>query len=209
MTSHLMRYVFVIAISCSFSLNAQQSLSDTGKQPEPHLEYHPIYDYNSKQLSSVDSIPEFESKNQKLKITGVIYESDGVTPARDVILYIEQADENGDFDLKKINDKRYVYHRGWIKTDATGRYTFYTFVPGGDRRYNQLQQLFPTIRTPSKSAYNLESFLFDSDPLLTRMCRKKLIKKGDVSRILAPLKQGDFLVVQKNIILDTDALVSN
>ena len=118
-----------------------------------YQERNPIYDYAELQLNNTDTIPDYQSKINKLKITGTIYESDGLTPAKDVILFIEQPNENGDFDLRKANDKRYVNHRGWVKTDADGRYTFYTFVPGNDRRYNQLQQIFPELKESSQPEY--------------------------------------------------------
>ena len=144
----------------------------------------PIYDRDESQLLSTDTIPDFRSKTNKLKLTGVIYESDGVTPAKDVIMFIEQPNEDGGFDLRNEGDNRYVFHRSWVKTDEDGRYTFYTFVPGNDRRYNQLQQIFPIIKESSKPEYMLESFLFDEDPLLSKACRKKITKRGDITRIL-------------------------
>ena len=145
---------------------------------------NPIYDRAEDQLRNTDTIPDFRSKTNKLKLTGIIYQSDGVTPAKDVILFIEQPDEDGDFDLRRTGDSRYVFHRSWVKTDADGRYTFYTFVPGNDRRYNQLQQIFPIVKESSKPEYELETFLFDEDPLLSSACRKKINKKGDTTRIL-------------------------
>lgn len=208
-----MKYLFTLCFFTLFvtfqnSVSAQQTIDLSEDEKEAYLERHPIYDYNILELSASDSIPDFASKQQKLKITGIIYKSDGVTPAEDVILYIEQADEDGDFDLRKHNDKRYAHYRGWIKTNADGRYTFYTFIPGGDRRYNQLQQLFLAIKEPLKPNYNLESFLFDKDPLLTALCRKKISKKGDPSRILKPIKKGEILVVEKNIVLESNLVVS-
>ncbi len=164
----------------------------------------PIYDYAALQLMSSDTIPDYESKANKLKLTGIIYESDGLTPAKDVILYVEQPDENGDFDLRETNDKRYVHHRSWVKTDADGRYTLYTFVPGSDRRYNQLQQMFPIIKESSKEAYELETFLFDDDPLLTKTCRKRMAKKGDPSRILKLKSVDGIFVAERNITLKPD-----
>ena len=164
----------------------------------------PIYDKEDLNLRNVDTIPDFESKINKLKISGVIYKSDGVTPAKDVILYVQQPDENGDFELIEENDKRYVNHRGWVKTDADGRYTFYTFVPGGDRRYNQLQQLYPIVKEPSKDAYEVETFLFDEDPLLTKTCRKRMAKKGDPTRILKLITEEGMLVAQRDIVLKAD-----
>jgi len=113
---------------------------------QSYLERSPVYDYAELNLNNTDTIPDYDFKLNKLKITGTIYENDGQTPAKDVILFIEQPNENGDFDLRKENEKRYVNHRGWVKTNADGQYTFYTFVPGNDRRYNQLQQIFPVIK---------------------------------------------------------------
>ena len=161
----------------------------------------PIYDRAEAQLTNTDTIPDFRSKANKLKLTGIIYESDGVTPAKDVILFIEQPDENGDFDLRRAGDERYVFHRSWVKTDADGRYTFYTFIPGGDRRYNQMQQIFPTIKETSKSEVQLESLLFDEDPLLTKRCRKRLAKRGNEARILSTKKVDGMFVATKDIVL--------
>ena len=193
-------FCFACLFSTSSFICAQDSVD------ENYIERHPIYDYDALQLSNMDSIPDFDSKTNKLKISGTIYESDGVTPAKDVILYIEQADEYGDFDLRTHNEKRYVHHRGWVKTDASGQYTLYTFVPGNDRRYNQLQQLFPVIKEPSKAEYEIASFLFDEDPLLTKKCRKRIAKKDDPSRILKLKKEDNgLLVVQKDIVL-SDAI---
>lgn len=161
----------------------------------------PIYDRSEDLLSNTDTIPDFRSKTNKLKLTGVIYQSDGITPAKDVIVFIEQPDENGDFDLRRSGNDRYVFHRSWVKTDEDGRYTFYTFVPGNDRRYNQMQQIFPIIKEASKPEVQLESLLFDKDPLLTKRCRKRLDKKGQTARILSLEKQDGILVASKDIVL--------
>ena len=164
----------------------------------------PIYDRAINQMSNTDTIPDFRSKTSKLKLTGIIYQSDGVTPAKDVILFIEQPDEDGDFDLRNTGDARYVFHRSWVKTDSDGRYTLYTFVPGGDRRYNQMQQIFPLVKEPSKQEYQVDSFLFDEDPLLTKTCRKRMAKKGDTSRILKLKTEDGMFVAERNITLKAD-----
>lgn len=164
----------------------------------------PIYDRVETQLSNVDTIPDFRSKANKLKLTGIIYESDGVTPAKDVILFIEQPDENGDFDLRGSGDDRYVFHRSWVKTDKDGRYTFYTFIPGNDRRYNQMQQIFPIIKESSKPEVELQSLLFDEDPLLTKRCRRRLAKKGHSKRILTTKEENGIRIAIKDIVLPSN-----
>ncbi|MBT8324789.1 MAG: hypothetical protein KJO96_05765 [Winogradskyella sp.] len=161
-----------------------------------------INDY-SETLTNTDTIPEFNQKQQQLKLQGIIYENDGVTPAKDVILYISHADEDGDFDVVKKDGKRYVTHRGWVKTDSDGRYTFYTFIPGNDRTYNQLQEIYPLVKAPGKAVYEVPSFLFDSDPLLSKYCRKRMAKKDDITRILKTKEEQGILVATRNIILPT------
>ena len=192
---NLIKFICVIWFLCPI-VNAQSS--------ENYLENHPVYDYTEQQFSNTDTIPDYSSKVNKLKLTGIIYQSDGVTPAKDVVLFIEQPDENGDFDLRKTNKIRYVHHSAWVKTDADGRYTFYTFVPGNDRRYNRLQEILPIIKEPSKQEYTLETFLFDEDPLLTKRCRNKIAKKSDTNRILKLKEEDGVFVAQRDIVLASD-----
>ena len=193
----LLLFVFCFLIS-NVSIHSQEV-----------LDYKAFYHFEDQQLNSIDTIPGFESKNNKLKIYGTIYKSDGVTPAKDVILYIEQADENGDFDVRKKNDEKYVHNRGWVKTDSNGNYTFYTYIPGNDRRYNQKQQLFPIIKEPTKPEYEIASFLFDEDPLLSKLCRKRMAKKGDITRILKlKLVDGIFETKKDITLIESVAMVN-
>jgi len=197
MKNSIYLFSFICFLGASYLVSAQ----DSNKQL-------PIYDSTELNLMSSDTIPDYKTKTNKLKITGTIYQSDGVTPAKDVILYVEQPDENGDFDLREANDKRYVYHRSWVKTDANGRYTLFTFVPGGDRRFNQLQQVYPIIKEATKEAYVIETFLFDEDPLLTKTCRKRMAKKGDPTRILKLKTEDGIFVAERNITLKNDVVIA-
>lgn len=176
---------------------AQESSKE---QPDNYMTRHAIYDYSENDLTDIDSIPDFASKSNPLKITGTVFLSDGITPAKDVLLYIDQADENGNYELKKQNDKRYVYHRGWVKTDANGQYTFYTFIPGKEKRSNDYKKIHLVIKDPNSIEMKGMDFIFDNDPMLTKSCRKKLAKKG-IDSILKPEKTDAILVATKNIVL--------
>ncbi|MFD1162163.1 dioxygenase family protein [Hwangdonia seohaensis] len=190
----------LLLISFSVTANAQETDNTSNDIPQNYKKRSPIYDYAEKQLNSVDTIPDFVSRSNKLKITGTIYESDGKTPAKNVLLFIHQADEDGNFELKRHNKKRYVKHRGWVKTDANGRYTFYTFIPGKYMFGNEITQILPIIKEPNKPEYKIESFVFDNDPLLTESCRLK-IEQTNPNRILKlDLKEGLF-VANRDIIL--------
>ena len=201
---NLLSYLCIACITGSYiTLSAQESVNN-------YLERNPIYDYSESHLNNTDSIPGFETSTKKLKITGTIFQSDGVTPAKDVMLYIEQADEDGNYQIKTENNKRYMHNRAWVKTDANGQYTFYTFVPGSATdpitfpRRKGLQKIYPIIKESNQNEYNLDALLFDNDPLLTKSCRKRLKRKG-IDSILNPEKIGDMLVVSRDIVLEENS----
>ncbi|MEO6348624.1 MAG: hypothetical protein ABIO60_12025 [Aquaticitalea sp.] len=193
----------VLFISFNQTIFSQKSASITDEVPTDYMNRSPIYDYADRHLSNTDTIPDFETKQDKLLITGTIYENDGTTPAKDIILYIQQPDENGDYEIKKENDKRYVVNRGWIKTDADGRYTFYTFVPGSFLHNKELKHIHPVIKEPGKPEYELDAFLFDNDPFLSKSCRKRMAKKG-IDSILKLEKKEDLYVANKDIVLSKE-----
>lgn len=192
--------IILISSACIFlSINILQA-QEIAEIPMDYKKRSPIYDYSETKLNNVDTIPDFASKSQKLKITGIIYESDGKTPAKNVMLFIHQTDENGNFELKRQNKKRYVHHRGWIKTDADGKYTFYTFVPGKYLYTNELKQILPIVKEPNKPEYKIDTFLFDDDPKLTGKCRTK-VENTNPNRILKLDKKEGLFIAKRDIIL--------
>lgn len=162
---------------------------------------NPFYDFTESTLTNEGTIPDYESKEDKLKITGTIYLSDGVTPAKGVILYIEQPNEEGTYEMVKKDSKRYVQHRTWIKTNKNGQYTFFTFVPG--KRYDGRKslQISPIVKLPNKKEYQIPSYLFDDDVKLSKICRKRLEKQGNINSILKLEEKDGILVAKRDIIL--------
>lgn len=76
------------------------------------------------------------------------------------MLFITQADDNGNYELKTQFKKRYVHHRGWIKTNADGQYTCYTFVPGTDRDSKALKSIHLAVKESHGVEYSGHDFLF-------------------------------------------------
>ncbi|WMI65066.1 hypothetical protein RBH94_13490 [Aestuariibaculum sp. YM273] len=179
---------------------AQETASILDDVPPQYKKSSPIYLLSDHQLNNTDTIPDFAEKPNKLKISGTIYESDGVTPAKDVVLFIFQPDENGDYKMKRdSNRKRYVHHRGWIKTDADGKYTFYTFMPGKYLGAKELKQIHRIVKVPGQPEQGLSSFFFNDDPLipeLTLSCRAEAVK----SMLRLEMKDG-MLIANKDITL--------
>lgn len=185
------------------TIDAQDYASNTDEVIENYKKRSPVYDYTETNLNNTDTIPDFDSKQNKLKISGIIYQSDGVTPAKDVILYFSQPDENGDYKMEKDEfRKRYVHHQGWVKTDADGRYTIYTFMPGKYIRSKELKKIHRIIKEPGKAEYEIAPFFFNDDPVipdLTLACRAKAVRS-----MLRIEKEGNMLIATKDIKLNKD-----
>jgi len=185
--------IFLVVFSLGFSQNGDQ-------------EDIPFYDYKELTLSNEATVQDYEVKPNKLKITGIIYESDGITPAKDVVLYLYQHDENGEFQLEASENSKRLRHRTWIKTDDDGKYTINTFMPGEaivplnyPRRYGP-KQLYLVAKTDNSEDFNLPAFMFENDDLLSKSCKKRLKRKG-IDCILSPELKDGVLIAEKNIIL--------
>jgi len=204
----LISLIYLFCFLCSFNtLVAQDYVANLDAAPIDYKKRSPVYDYSEQHLNNIDTIADFDSKPNKLRISGTIYQSDGETPAKDVILYIYQPDERGKFEMKRdSSSKRYVHHRAWIKTDEDGHYTFYTFMPGKFLRSKELKQIHRVVKEPGKPEYELTSFFFNDDPLipnLTLACRAK-----SVMSMLRLEKEGDMYVATKDIKLNAISIPS-
>jgi len=163
-----------------------------------------ILEYGDKVLAPVDTLPDFNEDGPKIKVTGTIYQADGKTPAKDVILYIYHTNQKGIYATKgdeKGWGKRHGYIRGWIKTDSSGKYTFYTLKPGIYPNRNASAHIHPIILEPNGKYYWLGSYHFKGDPLLTEKEVNPESPRGGSSGLLMLHKEGNLFVGKRDIIL--------
>jgi protocatechuate 3,4-dioxygenase, beta subunit len=159
-------------------------------------------------LNEVDTLPGFNEPGPKIEISGIIYQPDGKTPAKGVVLYIYHTDQKGIY-ATKGNDpsgnrdgwaKRHGYIRGWMKTNEKGEYRFYTLVPASYPNSNNPKHIHPTIKEPGKSEYWIDEFVFDNDPLLPEAERTRSKPVGGSGVLKTYMKDG-MLRATRNIIL--------
>ncbi|HEX9827316.1 MAG TPA: intradiol ring-cleavage dioxygenase [Flavobacteriaceae bacterium] len=163
-----------------------------------------VFEYGDQILSSVDTLPDFNEQGLKIKVTGAIYLNDGKTPAKDVILYVYHTDQKGLYSTKKGETgwgKRHGYNRGWIKTDNSGKYEFYTLKPGVYPDRSTPAHIHPTILEPNGKYYWLESYLFEGDSLLTDREINPNSPRGGSSGLLNLKREGNLWVGTRDIIL--------
>jgi protocatechuate 3,4-dioxygenase beta subunit len=155
-------------------------------------------------IDAIDTSAGWGLPAPKLLLTGTVYKRDGKTPAPGVILYYYQTDHTGVYANKPGLDRRVARHgyiRGWVKTDAAGRYSIYTIRPAPYRDGSEAAHIHPTILEPGiDNPYYIDEYVFDDDPLLTSAKRKAMQNRGG-SGVLRLVKQGDFWIGERDIIL--------
>jgi protocatechuate 3,4-dioxygenase beta subunit len=157
-----------------------------------------------KNINSVDTSVGWYEKGIKILVTGKVYEIDGKTPAKDIIIYYWQTDNKGFYSPKPNMNKeaqRHGHIRGWIKTDNEGRYSIYTIRPAPYPNENIPAHIHTSIKEPNiDNEYYIDEFVFDDDSLLTGEKRKALENRGG-SGILRLVDAKGLWVAEHNIIL--------
>jgi len=162
-----------------------------------------IYEYGTKTLKSSDTLPEFSISTQKIKISGIVFELDGKTPAKDVILYVYHTNAKGKYPTRTSSKgwgKRHGYLRGWLKTDSHGAYEFFTSRPASYPNSNLPQHIHITVKEPNKKEYYIEDFYFADDPNLTENIRVRKNARGG-SGVITLQGKGVVKVAKRNITL--------
>ncbi len=159
--------------------------------------------YGSNQLDAVDTLPEFDSQQNKMLITGTVYQADGKTPAPNVVVYAYHTNEKGIYPTtghEKGWGRYHGYIRGWVKTDANGQYRFYSFKPATYPSRTEPAHVHITIKEPGIKEYWIDSIEFEDHPLVSeRHKRSKRNRAG--SGIISLGKKNGLLLAKRDIYL--------
>lgn len=162
-----------------------------------------IYAGIPKNLSWQTSICDKNEAGEKLEINGTIYEKDGKTPASGVILYVYHTDVKGYYSPAS-NQKlahKHGHLRGWIKTDESGQYKFYTIRPAAYPNQKFPAHIHPIIKEPNKNEYWIDEYHFERDPLLTVNERANFQNRGGSGIIKLSKNEKGIWVGKRDIIL--------
>ena len=164
-----------------------------------------VFEYGNKKLNAVDTLPDFNEAGPKMEVSGTIFKADGKTPARDVILYIYHTDQQGEYSNKSSNvqgwGRRHGYIRGWIKTGADGKYTFYTLRPAAYPGRQNPEHIHPVIKEPGYAPYWIDEYLFEDDPILTTKEKSNQQQRGGKGLLMPTRDKNGMQIVKRDIIL--------
>ncbi|HLF63830.1 MAG TPA: hypothetical protein VI603_08755 [Saprospiraceae bacterium] len=160
-------------------------------------------EYGNRQLSWIDTLEDFNTKGPtlrpfdelrvnraqgpKIEVSGIIYQNDGKTPAKDVILYLYHTDQTGNYTANHNETgwgRRHGSLRTWLKTNEKGEYKFYTLRPASYPGSKNPAHIHVTIKEPGKTPYWIDEFVFDDDPFLTKEERNHIRGRGGFNGVL-------------------------
>lgn len=158
-----------------------------------------------KEMYAIDTSSGWNEKGQKLVVTGTVFQLDGKTTAPNVIIYYWQTDNEGYYSPKAGMDeaaKKHGHIRGWVKTDADGKYTINTIRPAPYPNDVLPAHIHLSIKEPDVSnEYYVDEINFDDDKLLIPYKKKHPFENRGGSGIVRVLLKDSLQIAEHNIVL--------
>ena len=203
MIHKIFKLLFLILIL--YSCEGQTPKKENKLVGGPCQDCEAALDYKLLKLNpkSIDTLYGYAETNPKLKISGTVFKSDKKTPAENVILYIYHTNREGIYHPSKNPigwEHRHGENRGWLKTDANGKFTFYTFRPAPYPQVEESEHIHIYIKEPDKNPYYIDNYIFSDDPNLNDEDIQSQKKRGG-SGLITLFEENGILNGKRDIIL--------
>lgn len=122
-------------------------------------------------------------KGEQMIISGTVFEADGKTPAPNVLIYLYHTDIEG-FYGRKSGEHKHGRYRGWLLTDAKGKYELQTIKPAPYPENRFAAHIHTTLTTKNMQEDWIDSTLFEGDKLISARERETAGNKGGFNPIV-------------------------
>lgn len=124
-----------------------------------------------------------------MKISGIVYQPDGKTPAPNTLIYFYHTDAEGYYG-RGSDEHKHGRYRGWMLTRKDGRYAFVTIKPAPYPVQRFAAHIHMTVTTPTAREDWVDSILFEGDRLISARERESAGKRGGFNPIVT-LRKAD------------------
>lgn len=144
-------------------------------------------------IKSETTIANKNEPGDRMEINGTVVLQDGLTPAKNIVLYIYHTNAQG---LYAPSDTQTIVRmnghlRSWVKTDAEGKFRIYSIRPAPYPNRDIPAHIHIIVKEPGKIPYYIDEVWFDDDPLITNELKHEAEKRGgDLIIHLAKDKQN-------------------
>ena len=126
-------------------------------------------------------------KGERIQVSGTVFRADGKTPAPNTLLYLYHTDIYGIYGHD--GEPRHGRYRGWMLTDAQGKYEFESIKPASYPNSTIASHIHMTVTTETMKEDWIDSILFEGDGFITP--QERVMKKGGFDPILKFVKGSD------------------
>ncbi len=126
-------------------------------------------------------------KGERIHVSGTVFKADGKTPAPNTLIYLYHTDIYGIYG--RNGEHRHGRYRGWMLTDAKGRYEFESIKPASYPNSTIASHIHMTATTETLREDWVDSILFEGDRFITP--QERVAKRGGFDAILKFVKGGD------------------
>lgn len=130
-----------------------------------------------------------KDEGELISIFGTVYKADGETPAPDVLIYFYHTDKEGIYG--RSGEHKHGKYRGWLLTDANGKYEFRTIKPASYPNSTISSHIHMTLTGKDFREDWIDSILFEGDKFITASERDRAGRRGGFAPILTLEKGSD------------------
>jgi protocatechuate 3,4-dioxygenase beta subunit len=159
-----------------------------------------------KTLSSAARIAPAGESGTPLVVSGIVYKPDGRTPAAGVLVYAYHTNAAGVYPSGGNGTGHAGRHgrlRGFVRTDATGRYQFTTIRPAPYPDRGEPAHIHVTVTPPGGEERWIDAIEFDDDPLLIASHRAGRSRLGGSGIVRVTTERDGTQRATRNIVLVT------
>ncbi|MBX9706570.1 MAG: hypothetical protein K2X61_01400 [Caulobacteraceae bacterium] len=125
-----------------------------------------IAERTASELPSRIALASVSEPGERLRLTGRVVQSDGVTPAAGVVIYAHQTNAAGLYaggSEETEWSRRHGRLRGWVRTDAEGTYQIDTIKPGPYPSMTMPAHIHLFVGEPGRRPYYIDDVVFEGE----------------------------------------------
>jgi protocatechuate 3,4-dioxygenase beta subunit len=148
---------------------------------------------NAKEYSWKTVLAPKDEPGEPLIVSGTAYGADGKTPLPGVLIYVYHTDAEGYY-RKGSNSSDNPRLKGWMKTNAEGKYEFRTIKPGSYPGSRNPAHIHAKVTVPGHAEQWIDEFHFEGDPFLDEREVKRESAKGRFSSVMSMQRGADGVI---------------
>lgn len=132
-----------------------------------------------------------------LVVRGRAVAEDGTAPVANAVIFAYHTDKDGHYDRPGAGAHAWRL-KGWVRTDAHGRFEFSTIRPGAYPNRNTPEHIHLNIFLADGRRYWADGLEFDDDPLLPAQLRTESRQRAPFGAVAHVRKEGGTQFVEFN-----------